>query len=151
MKCEVVELFSRWSSSDDCFPITCTATFACLEQWWLQDTETWLQRLDPKIIDPITIGLSQNQEVMTSQTTRDSPQMTTTFNKTRRKTKKAVESHQDAGPCPPYSAFPQVTTRASPRSTAKAPADAWIWRTSTSCLATLLQSLGEENPEDLVL
>lgn len=80
-------------SSDDCFPITCTATFACLEQWWLQDTETWLQRLDPKIIDPIkiswTIGLSQNQEVMTSQTTRDSPQMTTTFNKTRRKTKKS--------------------------------------------------------------
>lgn len=64
--------------------------------------------------------------------------------------KKVVESHQDTGPCPPYSAFPQVTTRASPRSTAKAPADAWIWRTSTSCLATLLQSLGEENPEDLV-
>lgn len=66
------------------------------------------------------------------------------------KQKKVVESHQDTGPCPPYSAFPQVTTRASPRSTAKAPADAWIWRTSTSCLATLLQSLGEENPEDLV-
>lgn len=66
------------------------------------------------------------------------------------KQKKIVESHQDTGPCPPYSAFPQVTTRASPRSTAKAPADAWIWRTSTSCLATLLQSLGEENPEDLV-
>ena len=69
----------------------------------------------------------------------------TTFNKTRttrffHKKNKNVERHQGTGPCPPYSAFPQVTTRASPRRAAKAPADAEIWRTSTSCWATLLQS-----------